>query len=44
MTKADLVEKIYERLSCQQKEDVELMELVMETLKEAVGTEGPINR
>jgi integration host factor subunit alpha len=40
MTKADLADRIQEGLSCQKKEAVELMELVMETLKEAIATEG----
>ena len=42
MTKADLVDKIQERISCQKKEAVELVELVMETLKEAIATEGHV--
>jgi integration host factor subunit alpha len=42
MTKADLAEKIYEGLSCQKKEAIELVELVMETLKEAIATEGNV--
>lgn len=42
MTKADLAEKIYERLSCQKKEAVELVEFVMETLKEAIAAEGHV--
>ncbi|MBI1919683.1 MAG: integration host factor subunit alpha [Geobacter sp.] len=42
MTKADLAEKIYERLSCQKKEAVELVDLVMEILKEAIETEGHV--
>ena len=40
MTKADLADKIQESISCQKKEAVELVELVMETLKEAIATEG----
>lgn len=39
MTKADLAERIYEKLSCQKKEAVELVDLVMEILKEAIATE-----
>lgn len=42
MTKADLAEKIYEKLSCQKREAVELVELVMETLKDAIATEGHV--
>lgn len=40
MTKADLAEKIYERLSCQKKEAVELVDLTLDILKEAIATEG----
>ena len=42
MTKADLVEKIYEKLSRQKKEAVELVDLVIEMLKEAIATEGQV--
>lgn len=42
MTKADLDDIIYEKLSCQKKEAVELVELVMETLKDAIATEGHV--
>lgn len=42
MTKADLAEKIYERLSCQKKEAVELVDHLMEILKEAIATEGHV--
>ena len=40
MTKADLADKIQESISCQKKEAVELVELVMETLKDAIATDG----
>ena len=42
MTKADLVEKIYEKLSCQKQEAVELVDLALEMLKEAIATEGQV--
>ncbi len=42
MTKADLVVKIYEGFSCQKKEAVELVDLVMEILKEAIANEGHV--
>lgn len=42
MTKADLAEIIYERLTCQKKEAVELVDLVMGILKEAIATEGHV--
>ncbi len=42
MTKADLAERICEGFSCQKKEAIELVELVMETLKEAIATEGHV--
>lgn len=42
MTKADLAEKIYESLNCQQKEAVESVELTLEVLKEAIATEGHV--
>jgi len=40
MTKADLADRIQEKISCQKKEAVELVDLVMETLKDAIATEG----
>ena len=42
MTKADLAEKIYEKLNCQKREAVELVDLTLEVLKEAIATEGHI--
>ncbi|HEY6874203.1 MAG TPA: integration host factor subunit alpha [Geobacteraceae bacterium] len=42
MTKADLADKVYERLSCQKKEAVELVELTLDILKEAIATEGHV--
>ena len=38
MTKADLVEKVYDRLGFSKKEAAELVELVFETLKENITT------
>ena len=40
MTKTDLADRIQEKISCQKKEAVELVELVMEMLKDAIATEG----
>jgi len=40
MTKADLAGKVHESISCRKQEAIELVELVMETLKEAIATEG----
>ena len=42
MTKADLAEILYEKLSFNKKQAVDLVELVMETLKDAVATEGHV--
>jgi integration host factor subunit alpha len=42
MTKADLAEKIYERLSCTKQEAFDLGELTLETLKEAIAKEGHV--
>jgi integration host factor subunit alpha len=42
MTKADLAEIIYERLSCQKKEAVELVDLTLDILKAAIATEGHV--
>ena len=42
MTKADLAEKIYEKLSCTKDEAFDLMELSLETLKEAIAKEGHV--
>ena len=39
MTKADLADLIHEKLSCQKKEAVELLDLTLEILKEAIVTE-----
>jgi integration host factor subunit alpha len=36
MTKADLAEKVYEKLSCTKDEAFDLVELTLETLKEAI--------
>lgn len=40
MTKADLADKIQEKLSCNKKEAVELVELTLDILKDAIATEG----
>ncbi len=42
MTKADIAERIYERLSCQRKEASEVVDLVVEMLKEAIVVEGHV--
>jgi integration host factor subunit alpha len=42
MTKADLAEKIYEKLSCTKDEAFDLVELTLETLKEAIAKEGHV--
>jgi integration host factor subunit alpha len=42
MTKADLADLIHEKLSCQKKEAVELLELTLEILKETIATEGHV--
>ena len=40
MTKADLADLVQERLACQKREAIELVELTLEVLKEAIVTEG----
>jgi integration host factor subunit alpha len=42
MTKADLADMIHEKLSCQKKEAVELLDFTLEILKEAIATEGHV--
>ena len=42
MTKADLAEKIYEQLFCTKDEAFDLVELTLETLKEAIAKEGHV--
>lgn len=42
MTKVDLADLIHEKLSCQKKEAVELLDLTLEILKEAIATEGHV--
>ena len=42
MTKADLTEKVYEKLSCTKDEAFALVELTLETLKEAIAKEGHV--
>jgi integration host factor subunit alpha len=42
MTKADLVEKVYENLKCTKDEAFDLVQLTLEVLKEAITTEGKV--
>ena len=42
MTKADLADLIHEKLSCQKREAVGLLDLTLEILKEAIATEGHV--
>ena len=42
MTKADLAEKVYEMRSCTKDEAFDLVELTLETLKEAIAKEGHV--
>ena len=42
MTKADLAEKVYEKLSCSKDDAFDLVELTLETLKEAIAKEGHV--
>ncbi len=42
MTKADLTDKVHESSSFQKKEAVELVDLIMEVLKEAIANEGHV--
>ncbi|EKD37512.1 MAG: hypothetical protein ACD_75C01102G0006 [uncultured bacterium] len=42
MTKADLADLIHEKLSFQKKEAVELVDLTLDILKEAIATEGQV--
>ena len=42
MTKADLADKVYERLSCTKDEAFDLVEFTLETLKEAIAKEGHV--
>ena len=42
MTKADLAEKIYERLSCTKEEAFDLVELTLEVLKQSIVSEGKV--
>jgi integration host factor subunit alpha len=42
MTKADLADLVQEKLSCQKKEAIELVELTMDVLKDAIATEGHV--
>jgi integration host factor subunit alpha len=39
MTRADLADKIQESISCQKKEALELVDLALEILKEAIAIE-----
>jgi integration host factor subunit alpha len=42
MTKADLAEKVYEKLSCTKDEAFDLVQLTLEVLKESIVTEGKV--
>jgi len=42
MTKADLADLVQEKLSCQKKEAIELVELTLDVLKDAIATEGHV--
>ena len=42
MTKADLGEKVYKKLSCTKDEAFDLVEITLETLKEAIAKEGHV--
>ena len=42
MTKADLVEKVYENLKCTKDEAFDLVQLTLEVLKDAITTEGKV--
>ena len=42
MTKADLAELVHEKLNCNKNEAVELIELTLDILKEAIATEGQV--
>ncbi|SNB45463.1 integration host factor subunit alpha [Geobacter sp. DSM 9736] len=42
MTKADIAERIQERLSCTKNDSIELVELALEALKEAIVKEGHV--
>ena len=42
MTKADLADKVYEKLSCTKYEAFDLVELALETLKGAIANEGHV--
>ena len=42
MTKADLADKVYEKISCTKDEAFDLVQLTLEVLKEAIATEGKV--
>jgi integration host factor subunit alpha len=42
MTKADSVEKVYEKLSCTKDEAFDLVELTLEVLKQSIVSEGKV--
>ena len=42
MTKFDLAEKVYEKLSCTKDEAFNLVQLILEVLKESIVTEGKV--
>jgi len=42
MTKADLADKVYSKLSCTRDEAFDFLQLTLEVLKEAIATEGKV--
>jgi integration host factor subunit alpha len=42
MTKADIVEKVYDKLSCTKDEAFNLVELTLEVLKQSIVSEGKV--
>jgi integration host factor subunit alpha len=42
MTKADIAEKVYGKMSCTKDEAFDLVDLTLETLKEAIAKEGHV--
>ena len=42
MTKADLADRVYDKISCTKEEAFELVQLTLEVLKEAIVTEGKV--
>ena len=42
MTKADLVDRVQDKISCNKKEAIDLVDHLMEVLKDAIATEGHV--